>query len=446
MRCRRNIFALLLAASMLHAAALDTDTERFFSGPRSADIKLPADQIYPKGRLFPFSFYSTGGGSDARRGELLPEAERLAEQDRILKHGATLVGPQYELNDISRKEASKYGFKLIYSICPELDGKVVKREFFHALAKNNQTFDEEKMSRAIAEKVRNAAPCKEIAWWDITPEELRHWMPEEVRYLKLARKVIQENDPLKRPVFMYEPGHRDAAALAKLLPYQDLSVKGTYLNYSGMKQQRIWARHSMEQQMEAIRLAGLPQIVPIALPEMFQQPKEEERKWIPRWVRHDVYAMLAAGAKGVVVFSASRRPDFSAREDYLKAYLDVCRELNGPLNLGQVFLFGKPRRDLELTILEGPKELVLKQRRMEKKYPSVSMANLSYDGARYVLLVNSSEQPVKAIVSGLVYGSGVTVKSLLDQSGEFTAPEGDFDVELKGLEAVLFKLFNKLEK
>lgn len=74
------------------------------------------------------------------------------------------------------------------------------------------------------------------------------------------------------------------------------------------------------------------------------------------------------------------------------------------------------------------------------------MANLSYDGSRYVILVNSSEQPVKVIVSGLVYGSGVTVKSLLDHAEEFTAPEGDFDVELGGLEVVVLKIFNQLKK
>ncbi len=446
MRKHLKTIIFLLTATAFHAFSVDNDMERFFAGPRSGDIRLPADQVYPQGRLFPFSFYSTGGGSVTRRGVLLPEAERLADQDKILKGGVTLVGPQYELNDISLKEASRYGFKLIYSICPEIDGKAVNRQFFLELAKNRQTFCEDKMSRAIAEKVRNAASCKEIAWWDITPEELRYWMPEEIRYLKLAKKVIQENDPLKRPAFMYEPGHRDAAALAKLLPYQDLCIKGSYLNYSGMKKRRVWARYSMEQQMEAICLAGLPQIVPIALPEMFQQPETGDRKRIPLWVRHDVYAMLVAGAKGVLVFSASKRPDFTAREEYLNAYLEVCRELTGPLNLGQVFLFGRSCRDLELTVLEGPKEIVLKNRTLQKTYPSVAMANLSYDGSRYVILVNSSEQPVKVIVSGLVYGSGVTVKSLLDHAEEFTAPEGDFDVELGGLEVVVLKIFNQLKK
>ena len=438
-----KILCFLLTAALLESGALDTDTEKFFSGPRASEIKLPDSQVYPRGRLFPFSFYSVGGGAESKRGELLPDAVRLADQEKILKSGATLVGPQYELNETSRKEAAKYGFRLIYSICPEINGKAVTRDFFRELEKTRRKFDEKAISRSIAEQVRRAAQCREIAWWDITPEEMRFWMPEERRYLEVARKAILENDPWKRPVFMYEPGHRNASSLAKLLPYQDLSVKGTYVNYSGMKNQRAWARYSMRQQVEAIRLAGLSRIVPIALPEMFQQPRPEELAQVRNWVRHDVYAMLASGAKGVLVFSASRRPDFSARETYLNAYLEVCRELTGPLKLGEVFLFGAPRSDLEYSVLEGPEEITFSYQRKKHTCSSVATANLAYDGARYVVLVNSAGKAVKMIVSGLVYGSGVTVKSLLDSTEEFIAPEGDFEVELKPLEAAVFKVFNK---
>lgn len=78
MRKHLKTIIFLLTATAFHAFSVDNDMERFFAGPCSGDIRLPADQVYPQGRLFPFSFYSTGGGSVTRRGVLLPEAERLA--------------------------------------------------------------------------------------------------------------------------------------------------------------------------------------------------------------------------------------------------------------------------------------------------------------------------------------------------------------------------------
>ena len=444
MRLALSILGIATVAG-IELCAIDTDTNKFFRqgiGPET--VKLPADQIYPRGRIFPFSFYSIGGGSSAKRGELLPAAEREADQREILADGnVTLIGPQYELNDASLDVAAKYRVKMVYSVQPKVDGTLVDRKYLQQLTKEGKTLDREKIAASIAGIVKAVAHRPEIAWWDLTPEELRSWEKNEGDYLQLAADTIRANDPLKRPVFMYEPGHRDAASLAKTLSPQDLSCKGMYLNYSGMKHQRVWARWSIEQEVEAIRLAGKSQVAPIALPEMFQQPKPEEMPLLRSWVRHDVYCALVNGAKGIMIFSASKRPNFTARADYLKAYLEVARELNGPLGLGQVFLFGKRLDDLEVATLEGPEKITLKGPRWTREYPAVSVANLAWNNARYVILVNSAEVPVKVVVSRLVYGSGVTVKSLFDATPEFTAPEGDFEVELKPLEVAAFKIFFK---
>lgn len=434
----------ILAVAGLAVQAIDTNADKFFNhnvGSRS--VKLPQNEIYPKGRLFPFSFYSVGGGSETKRGDLLPEAQRLADQQQIIKGGVTMIGPQYELNHSSLETARQNGIKMIYTIQPVIDGVIVDRKYLLKLAEDQKKIDIAKLKESVASIVKAVADRPEIAWWDITPEELRYWVPDEVEYLKTVYETIKENDPLKRPAFMYEPGQRTAEALAKLLPWQDLSAKGMYLNYSGKKDQRVWARFSTEQEVEAVKKANRPEVVPLALPEMFQQPKDNELKLIRDWVRHDVYCALVNGAKGVLVFSASRRPNFAAREKYLQAYLEVCGELTGPKGLGQVFLFGKPMRDLEFAVVEGPAETVLKDRKGEVKYPSVSMANYSWENRRYVFLVNSSGQSLKVIVSGLVYGSGVTVRSIFEPKTEFTAPEGDFEVELKPFETAGFEIYWK---
>jgi hypothetical protein len=175
---------------------------------------------------------------------------------------------------------------------------------------------------------------------------------------------------------------------------------------------------------------------------MFQQPANGELSQINTWARHDAYAALIAGAKGIVIFSASRRPKFPARTEYLKSYLQICKELTGKLNLGQIFLFGERRKDISISILDGPETVALKGRRINKKYPSISMANIAYKNCRYVFLVNSSNKPVEAVVGGLVYGSGITVQDVFDPKQKFTAPEGDFEVELKPLEVKAYRIFN----
>jgi len=143
--------------------------------------------------------------------------------------------------------------------------------------------------------------------------------------------------------------------------------------------------------------------------------------------RHNVYSALIAGTKRIIVFFAGK-----SNEDYLK----IRRELNGKLKLGRVFLFGKRKHDLTLKILDGPKKI-------NKKYPSVSMANITYKNNRYIFLVNSSDKAIELIVGGLVYGSTVTVQDIFLPEENFTAPEGDFEVELKPLEVKAFIVYNK---
>jgi hypothetical protein len=438
--------AVLLVLCAVTCGAFSTDTKKFFGSEPDPAKKMAADRLYPNGRLFPFSFYSVGGGSVEKRENLLPEAERLRDQQEIIAAGVTMIGPQYELNDQVIKDAEKYKVKAFYTIKPVIDGKTVTREYLHALEKNKKALDIPKLKESVKNIVSKVASSKAIAWWDITPEELRYWEKLEMDYLKTVSDTIRENDPYKRPVFMYEPNARTAKALSKTAKYMDIIGKGMYTNYSGMKDSRVWCRWTIEQEIEAIKSAGLKGAVPIAIPEMFQQPAKGELEMINSWVRHDVYSALIAGAKGIIVFSASKRPNFEARQKYLDSYLKICRELNGKLNLGQSFLFGKRKDDLTLKVIDGPEKVLLKARNVNKEYPSVSMANISYNDCRYVYLANSSKEDLEVIVGGLVYGSTVTVQNLFDPEDKFVAPEGDFFVELKPLEVKAFKIYNSTIK
>lgn len=403
----------------------------FDMGPTAAEIKLPADQVFPRGRVFPFAYYSIGGGSEAKRGELLPEAEKRADQKEIMEAGTTLIGPQYELNGEAVALAREYRRQTVYTIIPEVDGaKLVGSRAFDKYNAANP-LPREKIAASIAAQVKAVADNPEIAWWDITPEELRYWRPVEVEYLKLATDTIRANDPLQRPIMMYEPGHRDANSLTKLTPCLDFIAKGMYTNYSSKGDERVWTRYSTQEAVKARELLKRPEIAILALPEMFVEPKTAaERAMIPVWVRHDVYSALTAGAQGVLVFSASKRPNFSSRPIYLDAYKTVASELTGKLDLGTVFLFGKRMDDLEFQNISGPETVKLTMKNGDLTLPATAMANIAFNRLRYVILVNSSPETVTGMVSGLPYGNDVTVRDLWSDRPAWSAPEGEFEVEL----------------
>ncbi len=245
-----------------------------------------------------------------KRGDLLPENERLADQQQIIKSGVTMIGPQYELNDQIITDAKKYRVKAVYTIVGKVDGKTIDHKFFNELNKNKGVLDLEKARKSIAAIVKKIGADPTVAWWNFTPEETRYWFKQEFAYLKMACETIRKNDPLKRPIFMYDPGHVNGKRMAKTGKYLDILGKGMYVNYSRLKDQRVYCRWSIEQELDAIKRVGRTGMVPVAVPEMFQQPKPEELKLIETWVRHDVYCAMVAGAKGVLVFSASKRPNF----------------------------------------------------------------------------------------------------------------------------------------
>ena len=411
-------------------SSTDSKVNDFFDvGPMASDIKLPADQVYPRGAIFPFSFYSTGGGTGGRKGAKLPDPQRDADQEQILTGGATMVGPQYELNFAAPAVAGKYKKAAVYTLCPVIDG--VQMQGSKSFDKYTmETLPREKIIASLTEQVKAVADDPSIAWWDITPEELRWWHECEAEYARIAVDVIRANDPLKRPIMMYEPGHRDGAAMAKLGKYYDFIAKGMYTNYYGWKNARAWNRYSMMQEVEARRLLNRPELTLLALPEMFQEVPVAERNMIPVWVRHDVYSALVSGAQGVLVFSARRRVKFESHKDYLESYLTVARELTGEMNLGQVFLFGKPMNDLSFQTISGPREVQLKKGKLDIKLPAVAMANIAFNHLRYVIIVNSSPETVTGMVSGTPYGSDVAVDNIWSNESPFIAAEGEFEVEL----------------
>lgn len=380
--------------------------------------KLPKELIYPRGRQMLFSGFS-------------PRPDLISE---LKASGFTCAGPTYGKQDNFIAACQKAGMPRFHRICPE--GITLK------VLAAKEAPDWDRIKSELKAQVIAARDDDSIAAWYIQPEELRYWHQHEYEYLKTAYKIVKENDPLKRPAWMYMPGHYTGAAMSKYTNYMDYLGKGMYTNYSGYQENRVWCRWTVGQLLMALENAESP-TVPIVAPEMFRQPPEETLELIPAWVRHDVYCSLIAGARGIVVFSLAQRSKFTARDRYLPAYKEVAGELR---QLGEVFLFGTYREDIKIKYLAGMEKASCIARMGKKKepveFPSVSFADISYHGKRYLLAVNSANEGVSVRFSG-VPEKGVEVVHAVTGEHIVSPENGAFEVEFAGLEVKLFEIKEK---
>ncbi len=415
-----RVIATVVAVLAWAAPTLTTPLRAadFFAAAPDRGQDLPADHIYPRGRMFPFSFISAYHARDI-------------DFRKLKADGINMIGPHYGLFREALDAAETHGLKMVYAIGyhPEKeDGWLA----FHN--DSHPAFDPVAARKAVADKVRKLAQSDAIAWWGLFPEELRFWRKNEMQYLEAIRAGIRDGDPQNRPVWMYEPNNRTAAALVKTMTNQDICGRGIYANYASRREDRVWVRWGIEEQVEAIRLANQPQVVPIAVPEMFQQPANEHAHLPVTWARHDTYLSMICGARGVVVYSMAHRNGFTAHKDYYEGYASVARELNGPLQLGRVFLFGSARNDLRLDVTTGPATVTLTANVGTKieggklDYPSIATANIAYLDRRYLFAVNSANEPVKATLRGLPAGP-ILMDDLFDDADA---------VPVKGTQAMSF--------
>ena len=166
-----------------------------------------------------------------------------------------------------------------------------------------RTLNEPALRREIQQQLQPLTGHKEIAWWAINPEELRPWKADEMQYLTIVCDTIRRSDARHRPIFLYNPNHRNAATLVPIARQVDVLGKGCYDNSVGHKRERIWVRWSVEQEVRALAEAGRPNVIPLLMPELCKDPAPSEDREIRSWVRHDIYLGMASSAKGVLIWS-----------------------------------------------------------------------------------------------------------------------------------------------
>ena len=329
------------------------------------------ERLYPEGDVFPMGGYSPD-----------PERDKAA--------GFTIAGPSYGRQDADERLAKceAAGLPFIYPVG-------LKKADLRTTDGEAQSVDIAAIQRDIRKQVARVAESKAIYAWYLTPEELRYWRANEMEYLRAASAAIREADPLGRPVWMYEPGHRDLASLEQTFPYQGLAGKGMYVEYAGYGNQRGWLRWAYAQQREAVQ-AMKSRMVSFAVLEMFRNAPG--LIGIRDAVRHDCYASLLEGAEGIMVFSFTRRSSFHDRAAFYEAYAEVAKELTQGRKLGTVFLRGKEVEGPGFEVVSGAKEVRFevgpKAERLEVKLPSLRWKTLLWQGQQYLFVVNSAAEPV----------------------------------------------------
>lgn len=371
---------------------------------------LPEDRVYPQGRMFPFQGYSGRFEEDRARGFTVGGhhyGKQAGQYDRMM-------------------QANQAGLPYVYGI--GLDGTFVAKD--HPL-----TYDEAQLRTAVAEQVEEVAHlgADKICWWYIKPEEMRMWRKEEQDYLRIACETIRARDPLKRPIWMYDPNHRTADLLVQTGRHLDIIGKGAYVNSNGMQDDRVWIRWSMEQENEAcarLQAADGKTRTPLIMPLLAADPRDPALDaMIPAWARHDTYLGLLCGARGVAIWSLFPRKEVKRTfQIHYDAYAACARELTGPLELGRVFLFGVPDPQLRITQILGPETVDLyagprnehEQNTMsdaERKsktltYPALARQVYAYRGRLYLFAVNSTKETVAFALDRLP--DGVTAEAILD--------------------------------
>jgi hypothetical protein len=373
-----------VALSRVHAA----QAPGFYAAVPDPGAGLPVDGIYPMGRKLAFMGYS---GVPARD----------------LTNGFSVAGPVYGQQMPYLERCFSNGWPAIAHIGPPVS--------FSDKNPDRYRLDEATLRRQIADQVGALAVHKEIVWWALTPEELRPWKTDEMTYLRVVCEEIRKNDPLRRPIYHYNPNHRNAATLGPIAEQVDVVGKGCYVNFVGRKRDRAWVRWSVEQEIEAIQTGERSNAVALLVPELCQDPEPEEDPEIRGWVRHDIYLGLACGAKGVLIWSLFPRPEVTRSWHlWYNAYAECARELNGSTGLAQVFLFGQRRSDLVITQVKGQAAAQVglggnvestttsidERAKRRVKLPTYTTAELAYGSNRWLFIINSANSPASFNVTG----------------------------------------------
>ncbi len=265
----------------------------------------------------------------------------------------------------------------------------------------------------IQDAVNNPQLNPNIVAWYLGPEECRWWKAKEVELLSHMYNLVKTIDPNNRPAFMYNPQLATHERLLYLKDYLDFWTLGIYPHIAGNDHQRIQVRHQMEVMKEANRILIVTHneppkpIVPVL--EMYESTTHPyntaDTTLITEFVRHDAYVAIANGATGILIWSMGNRSGFVNYSRYYRAWSQFSKETNEQ-GLRKVFLDGIIQNLAYIEVNTGQDSIQFIWNTVNETYPSLSFREWEFNGASYMLVVNSSEDSVGFTIRNINVLSG----------------------------------------
>lgn len=339
--------------------------------------------------IMPFGFYSTANDEPLRNSACINYLKPLADS------GVSFLGPYYGTNNASYQNcyvaAQAVGMKAVKQLVPVgangrspiifVDNNLPVYAAPSICAGGvlaTQNTSQLDVATQIASMVNavldDPVASQVVAWWSVSPEELRSWKSEEMCYLKLVTDTIRTTEKARkvpsRPIMMYEPSNRTAHGLQITGQFLDIQLQGAYHGYLPKDNMNpcIAARsssysvddpcwldaidHNMKEALKAKTVTNNMILVALNMNKDYEVGDAQ----VSRYIRRAVYTGLLDGAQGVMVWSYVTRKGFTAkkRNVVLDAYKSVAKDLNGDLNLAPYFMRGEVVTSTKpVTLVEG---------------------------------------------------------------------------------------------
>lgn len=385
---------------------LPNDADFLKSYTNIEQAKVPADGMYPFGQRMWLSGYS----------------DNSSDLTRMKNAGFTLSGPHYHGCSPydyhpNMEKIDNNGMKAFWRLYTGSGG-------WGAALKDMETPNGRNVLRGKIERCINAVldnPLFDrtvVAWYGSPEEPIdRPSTPiDKLReYMEFVRTLIVELDPKQRPLFWSERGDSSASNMkanaqhAAGIMKQNYLMKSNNYDYTGKEMdERFLIGHWVQNQKKADRENLLPYTCKhrpiIATLSMYVDPEDitlRSEAWLSKAITHDVYLSIAMGAHGINMYTFANSATYSQKTKKLQEnlYLEVIGQF-ALADLPAVFLWGDERSDVQMEILKGPETFQWQKYHNIYSEPSIKFRNIQYGENRYLLLVNSSKEPVTMQLSG----------------------------------------------
>ena len=338
--------------------------------------------------------------------------------------GYTHIGPYYDLDPAAYiAEAAAADLCIVYQLGdPDLVRADVLADQDRWLAEVRQHLE-----RVLVDEETSAL----ISMWMLLPEELDVHKSGEGELLARLGQLVDEVDPLRRPVGMFATSNADELEFSAIVADLDAVTQGQYLVNDGQPHERATLPFRVTRASQFAADAGGRFVLPVLEHGISDEDVDRaDEPFIEAWVRHDIRAALAAGADGFFSFSHSERGRPEVFERYSSAFIDEIAALDaaGLLDSNPV------RTPLAAEVGSGPPSQavveILSAGNRPRDWPSVTATELVGVETSWILVVNHTDEPLTVSVTG-------HVNSYVETGTGRSVPADSFEIDLDPYEAVL---------